>query len=191
MNAFAPDPPASNPAETAATNGADLAAKTVAFTEWFDASVRGGGFAYSKRLTRAPGPDSPLRYADGKVHTGYNFSSQDYLGRATHPESAQAACRAIARYGVHSAGAAALAGAMDFSDELEAALAAHLDMPYVTLFPSGWAAGYGVTRGLVRANDHVIVDVLAHNCLQEGAAAATRNLHYFRHLNVQHARDKL
>jgi 7-keto-8-aminopelargonate synthetase-like enzyme len=191
MNAFAPDPPASNPFDTAPAPGADLGAKAAAFTEWFDESVRGGGFAYSKRLTRAPGPDSPLRYADGKIHTGYNFSSQDYLGLATHPEITAAACRAIARYGVHSAGSTALAGGMDFSDELEAALAAHLGMPFVTLFPSGWAAGYGVTRGLVRANDHVIVDVLAHNCLQEGAAAATRNLHYFRHLDVQHARDKL
>jgi 7-keto-8-aminopelargonate synthetase-like enzyme len=191
LNAFNPDSLTSNPAETPVTTGADLVAKAAAFTEWFDDSVRGGGFAYSKRLTRAPGPDCPLRYADGKVYTGYNFSSQDYLGLATHPEVTQAACRAISRFGVHSAGSTALAGGMDCADELEAALAAHLGMPYVTLFPSGWAAGYGVTRGLVRANDHVIIDLLAHNCLQEGAAAATRNLHFFRHLDVQHARDKL
>ena len=191
MNAFAPDPPASNPVDPSAPTGADLTAKATAFTEWFDDSVRSGGFAYSKRLTRAPGPDCPLRYADGKIHTGYNFSSQDYLGLATHPEITQAACRAITRFGVHSAGPTALAGGMDLADELETAIGEHLDMPYVTLFPSGWAAGYGVTRGLVRSNDHVIIDVLAHNCLQEGAAAATRNLHYFRHLNVQHARDKL
>jgi 7-keto-8-aminopelargonate synthetase-like enzyme len=80
---------------------------------------------------------------------------------------------------------------MELSDELEAALSAHLDMPFITLFPTGWAAGYGVTRALLRSTDHAIVDVQAHNCLQEGAAASTRNVHYFRHLDVQHARDKL
>ena len=191
MSALDSDPAATTPREAATPDGADLVAKANAFTEWFDGCVREGGFAYSKRLTRAPGPDCPLRYADGKIHTGYNFSSHDYLGLSSHPEIMQAATRAIARYGVHSAGPTALAGAMDLSDELESAIAAHLDMAYVTLFPTGWAAGYGVTRGLVRANDHVIIDVLAHNSLQEGAAAATRNLHYFRHLDVQHARDKL
>ncbi len=191
MSTLDPGPPAPNVRDVAGSPGADLVAKANAFTEWFDGRVREGGFAYSKRLMRAPGPDSPLRYADGKVHTGYNFSSHDYLGLSSHPEIVQAATRAIARHGVHSAGPTALAGAMDFSEELEAALAAQLGMPYVTLFPTGWAAGYGVTRGLVRSNDQVIMDVLAHNSLQEGAAAATRHLHYFRHLDVQHAHDKL
>ncbi len=191
MNAFVPDPPRGHPADSTLPPGADLTEKAAAFAQWFDECAGRGGFAYAKRLTRAPGPDSPLRYADGRVHTGYNFSSHDYLSLATHPEITQAATRAIARFGVHSAGPVTLAGALDLSEELETALAAHLGMPHVALFPSGWAAGYGVTRGLVRATDHVLIDVLAHNCLQEGAAAATRNLHYFRHLNVQHARDKL
>ncbi len=191
MNTTAPDPLAGSSRDFGARRGADLAAKAGAFTEWFDARVSHGGFAYSKRLTGAPGPHCPLRYADGKIFTGHNFSSQDYLGLGTHPEIMAAACRAVVRYGVHSAGSTALAGAMDLSDELEAALAVHLDMPFVTLYPTGWAAGYGVTRGLVRSTDHVVIDVLAHNSVQEGAAAATKHVHYFRHLNLTHARDKL
>jgi 7-keto-8-aminopelargonate synthetase-like enzyme len=191
MSLPGPDPLAGSSRDFGALPGADLAAKAAAFTTWFDARVQHGGFAYSKRLTRAPGPDCPLRYADGRVYPGHNFSSQDYLGLGSHPEITGAARRAIERYGVHSAGSTALAGATELSDELEAALAAHLDMPFVTLYPTGWAAGYGVVRGLVRSSDHVIIDGLAHNCLQEGAAAATNNVHYFRHLNSAHARDKL
>jgi 7-keto-8-aminopelargonate synthetase-like enzyme len=191
MITAAPDPLAGSSRDFGVLRGADLAAKAVAFTEWFDARVSHGGFAYSKRLTRAPGPECPLRYADGTLHAGHNFSSQDYLGLGSHPEITAAATCAIARFGVHSAGSTALAGAMELSDELAAALSAHLGMPFVTLYPTGWAAGYGVTRGLVRSSDHVIIDVLAHNCLQEGAAAATKNVHYFRHLNVEHARAKL
>ncbi len=191
MNTTAPDPLAGSSRDFGARPGADLAAKAAAFTAWFDARVRHGGFAYSKRLTRAPGPECPLRYADGKLHPGHNFSSQDYLGLGSHPEITEAARQAIARFGVHSAGATSLAGAMELSDDLEAALATHLDMPFITLYPTGWAAGYGVTRGLIRSTDHVIIDVLAHNSLQEGAAAATHNVHYFRHLNAGHARAKL
>ena len=38
-------------------------------------------------------------------------------------------------------------------------------------------------RALVRPWDHVIMDHVSHNCLQEGAIAATRNIKKFEHLN--------
>ena len=188
---ISPDPLAGSTRDFITRPGADLTAKAAACTAWLDARVAHGGFPFGKRLVRAPGPQAALRYLDGSVHTGINFSSQDYLGLASHPEIVQAAGVAIARYGVHSAGSSALAGSMDCSDELEAMLAGHLRTPYVTLYPTGWAAGYGVSRGLVRATDHVVIDALAHNCLQEGAAASTKNIHLFRHLDVNHAREKL
>jgi 7-keto-8-aminopelargonate synthetase-like enzyme len=75
--------------------------------------------------------------------------------------------------------------------QLEETIATRIRTPFVTLYPTGWAAGYGVIRGLVRPTDHVVIDVLAHNCLQEGASAATRNVHYFRHLDLNHAREKV
>ncbi len=185
------DPLAGSTRDFVTRPGADLLAKASALTAWIDARVSHGGFPFSKRLVRAPGPESTLRFLDGSVRAGINFSSQDYLGLASHPEIKDAARQAIDRHGVHSAGSSALAGAMDCSDELEAAIAEHLRTPYVTLYPTGWAAGYGVLRGLVRPGDHVVIDVLAHNCLQEGAAAATDNVHLFRHLDVNHAREKL
>ena len=185
------DPLAGSTRDFLTRPGPDLTRKAAEFTAWIDARVAHGTFPFSKRLVRAPGPESALRYLDGTVRTGLNFSSQDYLGLAAHSQITRAACDAIARYGVHSAGSTALAGAMDFADELEATIAEHLRTPYVTLYPTGWAAGYGVSRGLVRASDHVVIDALAHNCLQEGAAASTKNLHLFRHLDVEHAREKL
>ena len=59
------------------------------------------------------------------------------------------------------------------------------------LFPTGWAAGFGVIKGLVRSHDHIVMDALAHACLQTGAQAATRNVHLHRHLDVDHVREKL
>jgi 7-keto-8-aminopelargonate synthetase-like enzyme len=64
-------------------------------------------------------------------------------------------------------------------------------MEEVTLFPTGWAAGFGVIKGLVRSADHIVMDNLAHACLQEGAAAATKNIYRFRHLDLEHCRHWL
>ena len=169
----------------------DIIAKTSGISAWLDARVRYGGFPFSKRLLRAPKAETSVRLLDGSVTTGLNFASQDYLSLASHPDIRTAAREAIDHYGVHSGGAPVLAGAIDLSDQLEAGIATHLQMPHVMICPTGWAAGYGAVRGLARDTDHVVIDQLAHNCLQEGAAAATRSLHFFRHLDVAHARIKL
>jgi 7-keto-8-aminopelargonate synthetase-like enzyme len=52
-------------------------------------------------------------------------------------------------------------------------------------------AGFGVIKGLVRSADHVVMDMLSHSCLQEGASAATTNVHLFRHLDNDYCRKIL
>jgi glycine C-acetyltransferase len=64
-------------------------------------------------------------------------------------------------------------------------------MEEVVLYPTGWAAGFGVIKGLVRSADHVVMDMLSHSCLQEGAHAATTNIHLFRHLDNEYCRNIL
>src|SRR3546814_3776462 len=64
-------------------------------------------------------------------------------------------------------------------------------MNEVILFPTGWAAGFGVVKGLVRPSDHIVMDALSHACLQEGAQAATRNIHLYRHNQIESVREKL
>jgi glycine C-acetyltransferase len=44
-------------------------------------------------------------------------------------------------------------------------------------------AGFGVIKALIRPHDHVIMDHVSHNCLQEGAISATANLKKFAHLD--------
>lgn len=186
-----PDPLSGSTRDYLLGTGPDLLEKTSGFSAWLDARVGYGGFPYSKRLLGAPGAQASVRLLDGSVSSGLNFASQDYLSLSAHPEIRAAAAEAVARYGVHSGGAPVLAGTVDLAEKLETAVAELLRMPQVLLYPTGWAAGYGVVRGLVRETDHVVLDQLAHNCLQEGAAASTRNVHLFRHLDVGHARLKL
>jgi 7-keto-8-aminopelargonate synthetase-like enzyme len=166
--------------------GADLAAKAEAFHGWAQTRLDHGVFPYAKRLGGRPGATAELTMLDGRSHAGLNFSSQEYLSLARHPEVLNAARLAMERYGVHSAGSTALAGNVDEAAALETELGALLQMPEVLLFPTGWAAGFGVIKGLVRETDHVIIDQLAHNCLHEGARAATPHIHLHRHLDVDH-----
>ena len=77
--------------------------------------------------------------------------------------------QAVEEYGVHSAGSAALLGNTRQSLGLEARISAFLKGRNVVLYPSGWSAGFAAVQGFVRPEDHVVMDVLAHSCLQEGA----------------------
>jgi 7-keto-8-aminopelargonate synthetase-like enzyme len=171
--------------------GPNLAGKTEQFSEWHDARVALGGFPFSRRLVRAPGPMTAVRHVDGALSEGINFASHDYLSLGSYWVVKQAALEAIERFGLHSAGSTVLGGAIELSDQLEGTIADHLQMPYVTLYPTGWAAGYGATRALIRDTDHIVMDQSVHNALQEGARAATSQLHYYRHLDLGHARLKL
>jgi 7-keto-8-aminopelargonate synthetase-like enzyme len=92
---------------------------------------------------------------------------------------------------VHSAGSGALLGNTKYSLELERTISDFLGLRHTVLYPTGWAAGFGVIQGLIRPDDHVLMDILAHSCLQEGANVATRNVHFHGHLNVQSARKHL
>ena len=72
----------------------------------------------------------------------------------------------IERCGVHSAGSPALVGNTSHSVALERKIADFLKMEEVVLYPTGWAAGFGVIKGLVRSADHVVMDMLSHSCLR-------------------------
>jgi len=123
--------------------------------------------------------------------TGVNFASQDYLSLSSHPDIMATAMEAVEEFGVHSAGSPAFLGNNRHSIALERKIADFLEMPEAVLFPTGWAAGYSVIRGLVRSADHIVIDALAHSCLQEGANAATRNIYLHRHLDLDHCRHWL
>lgn len=112
---------------------------------------------------------------------GVNFASQDHLSLTSHPAICEAAAAAIRNWGVHGAGAASHQGASLPVLTLEERLAELFSCREATVFPSGWAAGYGAVRALVRDGDHVVIDCLARSCFQDAAAIATRNVHWVPH----------
>ena len=171
--------------------GADLLARVGSFYKWQNLRRQSHLWPYSKSTQKAPLSVCTALDDSGMKFTGLNFGTQDYLALSSDAEIKNVAKAVIDEYGVHSAGSSALAGNTKYSLRLEQTISEFLGMEHTILYPTGWAAGYGVIKGLVRPADHVVMDGLAHACLQEGAYSATANVHLHGHLNIDSVRRHL
>ncbi len=167
-----------------APEGTDLLERVSGFFEWQDLRRQYDLWPYAKSSSIAPKTHCAVLTDSGGQIEGVNFASQDYLSLSSHPAVKDAAIEAVKEYGVHSAGSAALLGNTRHSLMLEKAISEFIHGREVVLYPTGWSAGFAAIQGIVRPNDHVVLDVLAHSCLQEGARAATQNIHFHGHLNT-------
>ena len=163
--------------------GTTISERVDGYYDWQSTRRNDGTWAYDKTLQSAPLPVSKIVDGCGRRFEGPNYCSQDYLSLASHEAIKEAAITAIQQLGVHSAGSSVLLGNTTISRQLEDELADFVNYEHVLLFPTGWAAGYGVVKGLVRPDDWVIMDALSHACLQEGAKAATSNIVSVPHLD--------
>ncbi len=171
--------------------GSDVMARVQPFYDWQDVRRQHKLWPYSRSTQQAPKSECSALDDSGEKFGGLNFGTQDYLALASDPEIKEVAKAVIDEFGVHSAGSSALVGNTKYSLRLEDTISEHLGTQHTLLYPTGWAAGYGVIKGLVRPNDHVVMDGLAHACLQEGAYSATANVHLHGHLKVDSVRRHL
>jgi 7-keto-8-aminopelargonate synthetase-like enzyme len=162
-------------------SGPDLLTRVDGFWEWVELRKDHEVWPYTRAHLTAPQRYCSVEDQRGHSYAGVNFASQDYLSLASHEEVKAAATAAIRDFGVHSAGSSALLGGTTLSRQLERDLADFLQAEHIALFPTGWAAGFGTITGLVRRDDWVVLDRLAHACLQTGAAAATSKVSKFAH----------
>ncbi|MCO6184841.1 pyridoxal phosphate-dependent aminotransferase family protein [Rhizobium sp. L1K21] len=172
-------------------NGIDLIARTDAFYDWQQERRQQTVWPYARTISSPPAANCEALSDANERLSGVNFGSQDYMSLASHPKVKQAAVDAIGKFGVHSAGSAALLGNTALSRELEQSLSEFVGGREIVLYPTGWAAGYGAIQGLVRPKDHIVMDILSHSCLQEGAKAATGNIQFNRHLDLRSVKSKL
>lgn len=173
------------------TEGKNVLDRLTPLTDWLDHRYELGLDAYSKYTEGEIRPTVKTHGRKGKLYEGINFASQDYLNLASHPAVKEVAIRAIRDCGVHSAGSAALMGNTVAANALEGALCDFVELADCTLFSTGWGAGYGIVKMLAREGDHVIIDILAHACLMEGARNATRNVHVHPHLSLESVERRL
>ena len=81
-----------------------------------------------------------------------DFSSNDYLGLATHPLLAARAAEWGALYGAGSGASRLVTGTHDAHLALEAKIAAFKGTQAALLFPSGWQCNAAVLAALLRAS---------------------------------------
>ena len=166
--------------------GNNALARTASYHDWQSRRRDALLWSYTNAIHSPAAPSLTVTDCHGDVRSGINYASQDYLSLSSHPAVKEAAHEAIEKHGIHSAGSAIFQGNTSVSLQLEAELAEALAVEHVLLFPTGWSAGYAAIKGLMRPKDHIILDRFAHNCLANGAYAATTHIHRANHLDVDH-----
>src|SRR5580765_6410125 len=104
-----------------------------------------------RELRRVDSPQSTRIQFDGT--TLLNFSSNDYLGLANHPELKSAAATAIERYGAGAGASRLVCGSLQPHQELDEAIAAFKVTEAALSFSSGYAAAMGTICALMTKED--------------------------------------
>ena len=164
--------------------GRDIVARCEPLAHWVDRTSSEGLFPFLRHHEHAPDVVAEVMGFGGQRYAGINLASQDYLGLSKHPAVRRAAAEACFSHGTHSAGSEPMGGGFADARHLEREIGAFVDHQHVVLFPTGWGAGYGAIKALIRPADHVVIDALAHDCLQQGAHASTPHVSRFAHNNV-------
>lgn len=132
-----------------------------------------------RELRRVDSPPGPWIEVGGRRLL--NFSSNDYLGLATHPALVEAAARAAREWGAGAAASRLICGSLAPHHELEAALARFKGVEAALGFATGYATALGALPALVGPGDVVVLDKLAHACLVDAARLSGARLRVFAH----------
>lgn len=120
-----------------------------------------------------------------------NFSSNDYLGLATHPELIDVAQRAAAQWGVGSGASHLVCGHQGPHHELELSLASFVGAQRAVLFSTGYMANLAVATALTSKEDLILQDKLNHASLIDGATLSRAVFKRYAHTDISHARKIL
>jgi 8-amino-7-oxononanoate synthase len=120
-----------------------------------------------------------------------NFSSNDYLGLASHPALTERLCQAAATHGVGSGASALVTGYRDEHRLLEEELACFLGREKVLLCSSGYLANLAVATSLAQRGDHIIQDRLCHASLIDAARLSGARLSRYPHADTDALQRRL
>ena len=112
-----------------------------------------------------------------------NFSSNDYLGLASHPDVLDAAARAAARAGGATA-SRLIVGTDAAYAEVERKLAEFQGTEAALVFGSGYLANVGVISCLVGRGDAVFSDSLNHASIIDGCRLSRAAIHRYGHGDI-------
>ncbi|MBB4857489.1 8-amino-7-oxononanoate synthase [Novosphingobium chloroacetimidivorans] len=122
-----------------------------------------------------------------------DFSSNDYLGLATHPLLTERAREWAARHGSGSGASRLVTGTSPDVLALEARIAAFKGTEAALVFASGWQANAAALPALLAMlpGAAVFCDRLNHASMHAGLASAGTRQHRFRHNDLAHLEELL
>jgi 8-amino-7-oxononanoate synthase len=137
-----------------------------------------------RRLRAVDTRQGPRVRVDGIEAT--NFSSNNYLGLASHLDLAAAAHAALDAEGVGAGAARLIVGNLPSHRRLEQLLAEVFRSPAALLFNSGYQANVGVLAALAGPDDAIFSDALNHASLIDGCRLSRARTHVYRHVELEH-----
>ena len=115
-----------------------------------------------------------------------NWSLNDYLGLANHPEVRQADADAAAQYGAaYPMGARMMSGHTDAHEQLERELAAFVHKEAAYLLNFGYQGIMSAIDALVTKNDIIVYDVDAHACIIDGVRLHMGKRFTYKHNDLE------
>ncbi|HSI58311.1 MAG TPA: 8-amino-7-oxononanoate synthase [Ideonella sp.] len=119
------------------------------------------------------------------------FCSNDYLGLSGEPALVEAAIAGARRYGIGSGASPMVSGYSLANAQLEAELAAFVQLPRALYFYAGFATNASIIPALVGEGDALFSDSLNHACLIDGARLSRARIHRFEHARLAALADQL
>ena len=115
-----------------------------------------------------------------------NWSLNDYLGLANHPEVRKADTEAAAQYGAaYPMGARMMSGHTKYHEQLEEELAAFVMKESAYLLNFGYQGIVSTIDALVTKNDVIVYDVDAHACIIDGVRLHMGKRFTYRHNDIE------
>jgi 8-amino-7-oxononanoate synthase len=114
-----------------------------------------------------------------------SFTSFDYLGMSSHPRVIAAAQQALAEFGTSSTASRLVGGNTTVLNELDGELARFVGAEDAVVLPSGYGTNASILAHLFGADDLILYDDLAHNSIEQGAAASKAKRRAFPHNDHQ------
>ncbi len=115
-----------------------------------------------------------------------NFSSNDYLGLASHPEVIQALIDSAKEWGVGSGAARLIVGNHSPHIQLEKFLAEFKEKEAALVFNTGYHANTGIISAIMNREGAIFSDELNHASIIDGCRLSKTEVKIFRHRDMEH-----
>ncbi len=115
-----------------------------------------------------------------------NFSTNDYLGLASHPEVIKALISALRKYAFGTGASRLLAGGSILHEMLEEQISNFKGTESALVFNSGYSANTGIIPVIASDGDVIFSDELNHASIIDGCRLSTARTVIYRHRDMTH-----